>query len=96
MESGDCYEANFEFLQQLTNPEGAKLCHGIIEGTLELRPTGHCWLEIGDEVHDNSNGVRKCCSKDGFYACAKPKNVVKYTLGEALLHHGRFCHCGPW
>lgn len=101
--TGDCYEVAFEgmmSLHQAGRADEAVLVHARVmgQGHLEGVEFGHAWIEIGGNVHDNSNGNSIVMPIAAYHALGqvKPENVRRYTFKEAAdkaLETGVY---GPW
>jgi hypothetical protein len=100
--TGDCYRANAKLHTALTEELGvtsALLCHGTVTGTAGAAKGisfGHCWVELGGLVLDNSNGKEHAVPRELYYEVGNVRDVKRYTRLEAAREMVRTGHWGPW
>lgn len=99
---GRCFDLTADFaLQRYRDPpestKNLRLVHGLItgQGPIEGILHGHAWLEFnGRVVFDPS--YNWFGSVADFYEIARPKQIIKYTLIEAVQAMLEQGHKGPW
>jgi hypothetical protein len=100
---GDCYHANGQlFVNETLFPgdkKGWLLVHGEVagQGPLEGIKYGHCWIEDGGTVIDQSNGNNVKMSKKAYYALGQiGDNVIKYKPEQVRKKILQTEHWGSW
>ena len=98
---GDCYEANGSLFvdETLFGGENWLLVHGEVtgQGSLEGIKYGHCWIENGGTVIDQSNGNNIKMSKKAYYALGNiGDNVIKYKPEQVRKKILQTENWGPW
>jgi len=100
MASGDCYEANGNFIVSKMGENNWKLCHGVAILQTDGKPFGHCWIEKGNTVYDKSNNRNIKLAKQLYYLLGhipvKGHKIYKYTPKKAVSKMVKFEHWGPW
>ncbi len=98
---GDCFIVAANLATDDRGGVELTLCHGqpIGRGEANLgQRYDHAWVEHGDKVIDNSNGLRLLVSRGAYYSLGRidATAVRRYTPQQArvlMLEHG---HYGPW
>ena len=85
---GDCFSKNGKIFMDMALFGGRNnliLVHGEVtgQGRLEGVNYGHCWIEDGDYIIDESNGRNIRMPKTDYYKLGRiGDNVVKYDVKE--------------
>lgn len=100
--TGDCYEAAARRVVFEDHP--GEIVHGTVTGTgpntLGVR-YGHAWIEVGETVHDYSNGKALdpvVMPRDLYYLLGSidSDETRRYTKRAAQKAIGKTGHWGPW
>ena len=109
---GDCYEAAgrlaIEGIRGLGVLRKYKdkivLVHGVVLNSLDYKPMGHAWVEVGSTVYDYSNGRSLKLPKSKYYKAGAINELIKKGLGKQYRYKGikvaetimKYGHWGPW
>lgn len=105
--TGDCYAANGRHFVKMgigdDFNEKARLIHGHVTpalGPLQGERIGHCWIEIGDQVVDMSNGNDRKMPRDVYYILAGIEGGEgvdqAYSWKQYSVKLAAFETWGPW
>lgn len=98
--TGDCYEVAGHTIVVEDWAEDALLCHGtaVGQGPLQGQPVDHAWVELGDVVFDQANGLDIVLRRERYYEIGQIKSdrVRRYTKQEATEKMLKTGHYGPW
>ena len=102
---GDCYEAAGRLALEFIRGKHPKavLVHGVALNSLDYKPMGHAWVEVGGTVYDYSNGQKIKKSKLFYYNMGAIDGLMKrgykqfrYTGDDVALNVLKKQHWGPW
>ena len=98
---GNRYEANANAMYKDKKIfKDAELVQGVVINSVDKKPMGHCWIELGDVVFDFSNSKSYKGRKEKYYELGQiPVKKYKYhrysfmDMCKQLVKHETY---GPW
>jgi hypothetical protein len=94
---GDCFEKAIEVAMSLG--KHATIVHGIPlgqGGDAGGERFWHAWVEVGDTVIDQSNGLDATLSRDRYYEIGHIERTWRFSLVDARIEMKTRDHMGPW
>lgn len=90
---GECFQRAYKLRDKLGHQ--AYLVHAMVQGS--IGPVhSHAWVEMGDNVYDDSLGKLTTLPKVLYYKFGKVKDVYRYNRIQVLDKVLKFMHYGPW
>ncbi len=98
---GNCYEANANAMYKDKKIfKDAELVQGVVINSIDKKPMGHCWIELGDVVFDYSNSKSFGIRREEYYELGQiPVKDYKYhrysfmDMCKQIVKHETY---GPW
>ena len=98
-----CFDNSWRLMMELIKDEPEevqdkyKLVHGMVTN-IQGETFAHGWLELEGKVIDSSRGMEDpiVMPVEKFRGIMLAKNIIEYTVVEAMIKAARTGHLGPW